>query len=86
MGVVNLSPGRPTGLRATVAQGKPKEKDLLFPGVRAGDEIAFVLAIGKDGSTKDRTAEASIVAPSKVRFSTDTTGESLQIVVFRPNP
>jgi hypothetical protein len=85
-GVVNLSPGRPFGLRAAILPGKPKEKDLSFPGVRASDEIVFVLAIDKGSTTTDRTAEASITAPGKVQFSTDTSGELLTVVVHRPNP
>lgn len=86
-GVVNLSPGRPHDLRATLVQGKPKEKDCSFPGVRTTDEIAFVLGVNNTtGKTTDRTAQASIPTRNNVRFSVDTSGERLHVAVFTPNP
>lgn len=85
-GVVNLSPGRPYDLRATVVQGKPKEKPCSFPRVKTTDTVAFALAVNNTGKTTDRTAQASIPSRGNVQFSVDTSGERIHVAVFTPNP
>jgi hypothetical protein len=86
-GVVNLSPGRPHDLRATMVQGKPKEKPCSFPRVKTTDSIAFALAVNNTtGKTTNRTAQASIPSRGNVQFSVDTSGERIHVAVFTPNP
>jgi len=86
-GVVNLSPGRPHDLRATVVQGKPKDKPCSFPRVKTTDTVAFALAVNNNtGKTTVRTGQASIPSRGNVQFSVDTSGERIHVAVFTPNP